>query len=80
MSMLKYTIIKSTTQYNEYCAQLESLLSKGSDSINDEVELLTLLIEKWDKDQNSFDDKDPIEIIKYLMGYFKGHQKYLCLQ
>lgn len=33
----------------------------------DEIELLTLLIEKWDNEHNTFNDSDPIELLKSLM-------------
>jgi HTH-type transcriptional regulator/antitoxin HigA len=69
METLKYKVIKSEAQYDKYCRQLEELLNSGSKSkaVNDEIELLTLLIEKWDEEHNSFDDADPIEILKSLM-------------
>ena len=31
------------------------------------LELLTLLIEKWDEENNSFDDVDPITLLHWLM-------------
>lgn len=34
----------------------------------DEIELLTLLIEKWDEGHNTFEQSDPIELVKYLMA------------
>jgi HTH-type transcriptional regulator / antitoxin HigA len=33
----------------------------------DEIELLTLLIEKWEEDHNQFPELDPIMILKSLM-------------
>jgi HTH-type transcriptional regulator/antitoxin HigA len=67
MRELKYTIIKSTEQYFSYCNILEQLLIKQEKKSSDEIELITLLIEKWDKDQNSFGELDPVEFIKALM-------------
>lgn len=65
---LKYTIIKSGSQYNEYCNILEDLVDKEeTDAINDEIDLLTLLIEKWDEEHNSFSESNPVELIQYLM-------------
>jgi len=68
---LKYTIISSKKQYKEYCNTLEQLVSKNGTSknkwIQKEIELLTLLIEKWDAEHNTFDDSDPIQLLKYLM-------------
>ncbi|MCF6341438.1 MAG: helix-turn-helix domain-containing protein [Bacteroidales bacterium] len=67
MKALKYTIIKSEKQYNTYCERLEDLLDQAKNDLSDEIELLRLLIEKWDAEHNSFDDLDPVEIIKALM-------------
>ena len=73
METLKYKVIKSATQYDKYCQKLEELLDSGSESksVNDEIELLTLLIEKWDEEHNTFDNADPIEILKSLMKEHK---------
>ena len=67
MNSLKYTIIKNEKQYNEYCNALEELLVQDKEALSDEIELLTLLIEKWDAEHNSFDDLNPVELIKALM-------------
>jgi HTH-type transcriptional regulator/antitoxin HigA len=68
LETLKYTIIKSDAQYNEYCRILEELVEKDiSKAIEDEIDLLTLLIEKWDEENNTFEASDPIELLKYLM-------------
>ena len=69
METLKYKIIKSDAQYFKYCDSLESLVDSGkkTKAIQDEIELLTLLIEKYDAEHNSFDDADPIELLNSLM-------------
>ena len=79
MSTLKYTIIKSKTQYTQYCKNLEELLDSGSKSkaVNDEIDLLTLLIEKWDEAHNSFEALDPIELLHSLMTDHNMKAKYL---
>jgi len=64
---LKYTTIKDQKQYNKYCDALECLISEGSKSNRDEIDLLTLLIEKWDSEHTSFNDQDPVELLKSLM-------------
>ena len=33
----------------------------------DEIEMLDLLIEKWDEEHNTFDELDPVELLKGLM-------------
>ncbi|MGM0566399.1 MAG: helix-turn-helix domain-containing protein [Bacteroidota bacterium] len=67
MDNLKYTIIKDSAQYNDYCAKLEDLLTNDASKFQDEIDLLTLLIEKWDNEHNTFNDSDPIQILKTLM-------------
>jgi len=67
MERLKYTIVKTKEQYNEYCETLEDLVCTGNMDVQDEIELLTLLIEKWDKEHDSLMDLNPIELLKSLM-------------
>jgi HTH-type transcriptional regulator/antitoxin HigA len=42
-------------------------LRKKSKYQQDTIELLTLLIETWDKEHNTFPEADPIELLNYLM-------------
>lgn len=81
METLKYTIIKNRQQYNDYCDCLESLVCAEDPKVgyNDEVELLELLIEKWDSENNSFSDLDPIQVLKSLMIQNKMKAKDLIL-
>ena len=69
MEKLTYKIIKSEHQYHEYCKILENLVTikKKSKVQQDVVELLTLLIEKWDEEHNTLAEADPIELLRYLM-------------
>lgn len=67
MADLKYTVIQSRAQYDAYCVELESLLKSSDPAMEDEVELLTLLIENWDRRQNKEVDSDPVEVIHLLM-------------
>jgi len=70
MAALKYKIIKSKTQYKEYSDNLEELVFSGSKDreTKDEIDLLTLLIEKWDAEHNTFDEVDPIRLLHSLMN------------
>lgn len=70
METLKYTIIKNKEQYNQYCETLEDLVSLENNIAQDEVELLELLIAKWDEEHNSFADLNPIELLKVLMNEY----------
>ena len=67
METLKYTVIKDVEQYKKYCDILEGLILRGNKSSKDEIELLTLLVEKWDNEHSTFTDSDPIELLKALM-------------
>lgn len=63
---LKYQVIKTENQYFHYCNLLERLIGSDSDNNYDEIELLELLIDNYDK--NKFDKNlDPIELIKEIM-------------
>ena len=70
MATLKYTVIKNKTQYNQYCKKIEQLLDTNpkTKSLNDEIDLLTLLIEKWDEDHSIVGDLDPIQLLHSLMS------------
>jgi len=69
MAALKYKVITSKTQYKEYSNVLEELVFSGSKdrNIKDEIALLTLLIEKWDAEHNTFDEVDPVRLLHSLM-------------
>ena len=70
MEVLKYKVISSNTQYKEYSKIFENLiLSKFKNkNLTDEIALLTLLIEKWDNDHNSFNELDPVQLLQSLMN------------
>lgn len=72
MSRLKYKVITSRNQYNEYCSALENLVfSRAKDrNTKDEIALLTLLIEKWDAKNISSSELDPIQL---LHSFIKDH-------
>jgi len=70
MEKLLFKIIKSERQYFAYCKTLEELatLKKKNKEQQETIELLTLLIEKWDEEHNTYEDADPIELLRYLMN------------
>ena len=80
MENLKYKIIKTESQYYDYCKILESLVfeSNKSKGMEDEIDLLTLLIEKWDGDYAIMSQLDPIALIKSLMKDHKLRSKNLA--
>ena len=70
MATLKYKVIKTKKQYNSYCIEMVRLLESRSKSkaAKEEIELLSLLIEKWDTEHNTFEKLDPVELLKSLMA------------
>lgn len=70
MASLKYKIITSKAQYKEYSNTLEELVFSAVKDRNtkDEIALLTLLIEKWDAEHNTFDELDPVQLLHSLMN------------
>jgi len=73
METLKYKVITSEKQYDNYCKTLEILVfsTLRSKQVKEEIALLTLLIEKWDEDHNIFDELDPVELLRSIM---KDHE------
>lgn len=79
MTVLKYKVIKNKTQYKQYTTALEELVFSGNKDRNtkEEIALLTLLIETWDEEHNSFEDVDPIYLLHSLMTNNKMKAKDL---
>ena len=69
METLKYKVINNKKQYKEYCNVLEQLVFSRSKDRNtrDEIELLTLLIEKWDAEHADNIDLDPVQLLRSLI-------------
>ena len=79
MATLKYKVITSKAQYKEYSNVLEELVFSGSKDRNtkDEIALLTLLVEKWDAEHNTFDELNPVQLLHSLMDEHKIKAKDL---
>ena len=82
MEPLTFKVIKSLKQYKEYCNTLENLLmaKKKTQTHQDTIDLLTLLIEKWDETHNTFTDADPVELLNYLMKENKVKATHLAVE
>ncbi len=67
MSSLK--VIKTIEQYYTYCDELERLTSLEKLSRKDEeaIDLLEVLIEKWDDEHTTSEELHPVELLKQLM-------------
>ncbi|MBP8115703.1 MAG: transcriptional regulator [Chitinophagaceae bacterium] len=70
MTTLKYKVIKSKAQYKMYTNALEELVFSGSKDRNtrEEMDLLGLLIEKYDEENNSFNYLDPVQLLQSLIN------------
>jgi HTH-type transcriptional regulator / antitoxin HigA len=70
METLKYKIIRTKSQYKEYCQVLEELVSSNTKSKakTDEIDLLTLLIETWDQEHNTFKEVEPIQLLHSFLN------------
>ena len=70
---MKYRVIDSDSQYENYCDVLEKLVfsSPISPEIQDEINLLTLLIETYDKQKSHFRNLDPVQLLKSLLAEHK---------
>lgn len=69
MKTLPYTLIKTEQQYQQYCRDLEALLTEApTPAAQDEIDLLTLLIETWDAAHASLPTADPVELLASLMA------------
>lgn len=80
MVAMKFKVIKNKGQYKEYCKILEGLVFSGSKGRHkqDEIDLLTLLIENWDQEHNTFDDVDPIPLLRSFLDDHKMKAKDLA--
>ncbi|MBL0340265.1 MAG: helix-turn-helix domain-containing protein [Bacteroidetes bacterium] len=67
---LKYRVIQNYKQYNQYCEILESLLEENKQTIQieDEIDLLTVLIEKYDDEQTTQSALDPVQLLYSFMA------------
>src|SRR5665213_2219094 len=81
METLKYKVITSEKQYDKYCRILHDLdfsEAKKTKAVDDEIDLLTLLIEKWDEQHRNFNKLNPVELLHSLMDDHKMQSKDLA--
>ena len=73
---MKYKVIKDKGQYTQYCESLEQLLALKVDAaVQDEIDLLTLLIETYDASHDTFAHSDPVILLRSFMSdhHLKQH-------
>lgn len=72
-------VIKTDKEYQAALSRLEEIFDSKKDSKNaDELELLALLIEKYEEEISPIDLPDPIEAIKFRMDQLGYKQKDLA--
>jgi len=72
-------VIKTDNEYQAALSRLEEIFDSKKDSKNaDELELLSLLIEKYEDEVSPIDLPDPIEAIKFRMDQLGYKQKDLA--
>jgi len=77
--MKELSVIKSEEQYVEYCNLLEDLSNESSTPINENrIELLELIIEKYNETQFAGRLKDPIIFLKELLDTHGISQQQLA--
>ena len=70
MKNLTYTIIKNRQQYDLYCEKVESLTENYNAQFDDEIELLSLLIQKYNDEQTEKYqiELNPVELLVDLLA------------
>jgi len=75
---MNWTIIKTERQYNEALKRLDEIFdTKNNSKHSDEFDLLTMLINKYEKENFKIEEADPIQVIKMKMEYMNLKQKDL---
>jgi HTH-type transcriptional regulator/antitoxin HigA len=76
---MKLKVIKTEKQYQQALARLEEIFDSRKNSKNaDELELLSVLIEKYENEHYTIDFPDPIEAIKFRMEQLNYNQQDLA--
>jgi HTH-type transcriptional regulator / antitoxin HigA len=71
--VMKTKILKSEQEYNEACERVYLLINSSENAIDsnspegEEIELLSLLIEKYEQENHRMEAPSPIEAIKFRM-------------
>lgn len=70
---MKTKVLKTESEYNEACDRIYSLINSSEIAIEpdsskgEELELLSLLVEKYGREHYAIEAPDPIEAIKFRM-------------
>jgi len=78
---MKTKILKSEQEYNDACEKVYSIINSSEKAIEpdsqkgEELELLSLLIEKYEQEHHRIDAPDPIQAILFRMEQMNLKQK-----
>lgn len=78
---MKTKIIKTEQEYNEACERIYNLINSTEKSIDpgskegEEIELLSLLVEKYEQDNYPIEAPNPVEAIKFRLEQMNLKQK-----
>lgn len=76
---MNWKVIKTERQYKRALVRLEQIFdARKNTRLGDELELLSLLVETYEKERYSIETPDPIEAIKFRMEQLGFTQKDLC--
>jgi HTH-type transcriptional regulator/antitoxin HigA len=65
---MEYRVIKSEKEYKEYSRRVFELFQKKpTKKVEDEIELLDLLINKWEQEHSHVKKMDPVQLLNHLM-------------
>ncbi|MBS3806466.1 MAG: hypothetical protein KGY60_03075 [Bacteroidales bacterium] len=70
---MKAKILKTEQEYNEACERIYKLINSSDKPIDpdspegEELDLLSLIVEKYEQENHSMEAPDPIEAIKFRM-------------
>ena len=68
ISDMGYRIIKEEEEYNRILARIEEIMdAEPGTPEGDELELLSLLVEKYEEEHFPLPDPDPVDVIQYYM-------------
>ena len=69
MKELLYKVVKNDLQYRFYCRRLEGLINQPyrNQFQNDQIDLLTVLVERYESEYVVKQDLDPIQLLRSLM-------------
>lgn len=69
MAVQEFNTIKTKEQYQQYAGLLKGLIfaPDKTKEMNDDIDVLTTLIEEWDDRHNTFVEPDPVALLKSLM-------------